>query len=468
MFAFALWDRRERRLALARDRLGIKPLYWLRRAKGVAFASELKALRALEGWTPALDPEALLAYLRLQYVPAPRTIYQGVSKLEPGTLLWVEEGLARPRRYWQLGAPGSGEWTTRAEALQRCEELLSDSVRRRLAADVPVGVFLSGGVDSSLVAALGQRVSPTPLRTFSIGFQSEADDEAPYARAVAEHLGCEHTELYMQSGDALALVERLGDLYDEPFADSSQLPTALLSQLTRSSVTVALAGDGGDELFAGYTRYRDCLELLAKVQRLPAPLRELARAARLRTRWAPDWGRGRGARRRLRRATLRDLREVYLHLTSLWEEPHELVEGAAASALACSPALRELPARPPADDPLAPLQRADLLGYLPDDLLTKVDRASMAASLEVRLPLLDHRLVELAWSLPSEWARRWEEPNKPLLRDLLARHVPRRLTDRPKRGFRVPVEDWLRGPLRSQCEHHFAPARLEQAGLRAG
>ncbi|MGE0706435.1 MAG: asparagine synthase (glutamine-hydrolyzing) [Planctomycetota bacterium] len=472
MFALALWDRERGALALARDRLGIKPLYWAKQGERVLFGSELRALRAAPGFSAELDPDALAAYLRRQYVPSPRTIYRDARAVAPGTILWLEPGQPpREERYWELPAPDhdalgrdapGSQGDGRQGGAAELAPLLRAAVRRRLRADVPLGAWLSGGVDSSLVAALAQEArreaGAAPLMTFSVGFDQADLDEAPWARAVAAHLGTEHHELRVTGAEALAAVERLPELCDQPFADSSLLPTALLSVATRRHATVALSGDGGDELFLGYPRYADALRLAERARDLPAPLRAAARALRR----LPSSARGPlvgrlpgGLARRARRAALGDLGEVYRHLVSLWERPDELVlEG-------------QEPREGPLFEPLQTaedLARADLLTYLPDDLLTKVDRASMAASLEVRVPLLDHTLVERALRLPPE-----QRQGKAPLRRLLAELVPRALWERPKGGFAVPLGPWLRGPLRPWAEALLAPERLaREEVLRPG
>lgn len=466
MFAFALWDRVERRLGLARDRVGIKPLYWRQREGLTLFGSELKALRAHPGWTPRLDRGSLAAYLRLQRVPAPRTIYEDVHQLAPGSWVWLDAKPARPRRYWRLELDPPREPSPDPAA--ELEALLRDSIRRRLVADVPVGAFLSGGIDSSAVVALAQEVHSQPLRTFTIGFQQASHDEAAFAREVATRLGTDHTEHTVSEAEVLALVDQLPELYDEPFADPSQLPTLLLSRLTRAQVTVALSGDGGDELFASYRRYRFVDELLRRWGKLPSPLRRLARVAnrleppRLRralSRLAPglSWR----AHIHLRRAGLVGEAETYRHLVSLWERPAELLPGVREPA---ADPLWSQDSASRARDPREWLTLLDLEGYLPDCILTKVDRASMSASLEVRVPLLDHRLVERVTRLPA--AQRFPPgADKELLRRILARRLPRELFERPKAGFGVPLGAWLRGPLRSWAEPRLDPLALRAAGL---
>ena len=427
MFAFALWDRQERTLTIVRDRLGVKPLYWSDANGFVTFASELKALHAHPAWTPAIDRGALSAFMRHNYVPAPFTIYQGVWKLEPGTYaVFKGDGDVSRRRYWDLRqVVRSGREATRVwsdETRSDLEVVMRDAIERRMIADVPLGALLSGGIDSSLVTALMQAQRATPVRTFSIGFADTEYDEAPHARAVARHLGTDHTELYVQPRDALDLIPQLTEWWDEPFADSSQVPTYLVCQLTRQHVKVVVSGDGGDELFCGYTRYAH----------------------------------GAG----LDPASDRDA--TYRQMLSHWPDPSALVLRSTErrgrlwddDAVAVAPNFVDR------------MQYLDTLTYLPDDILTKVDRASMTVGLEARVPLLDHRLIEFAWQLPLEVKLR-DGQGKWALRQILARYVPPALFERPKMGFGMPVDHWLRGPLRSWADALLEPARLDREGLLA-
>ena len=481
MFAFALWDRAERRLWLVRDRLGIKPLYWRADASGLMFASELKALRACDGWTPTLRPDALAGFMRHGYVPAPHTIYSEVWKLEPGCLLsWLpaEGTSAVPERYWDLDeviaqARGSAAAWTDAEAVDALDSVLRDAVRRRMAADVPLGAFLSGGIDSSTVVALMQDMSSRPVRTFSIGFDEAGYDEAIHARKVASHLGTHHTELYVDAGAAMDVIPAIPDMYDEPFADASQIPTFLVSRMTREHVTVSLSGDGGDELFAGYNRYLQAGHSLpAHLLRFPAPLRYLGAGAL--GLFSPSaWDRLLAPVTRIGRipqlgdklhkfaAILREGREsMYLHLVSHWHAPGELV----CNAREVNTRLWDdtVPRRYP--DDIERMQVLDTLTYLPDDILTKLDRASMAVSLEARVPLLDHRVVAFAWSLPRRFKLR-DGRTKWILRELLHRHVPSALVERPKMGFGIPLNVWLRGPLREWAEDLLEPDAMAADGI---
>jgi len=468
MFAIALWDRQERSLTLARDPLGIKPLYWGQVDGALVFASELKALRALPWCRPGIDCDALAGFLRYGYVPAPASIYQGIGKLPPGHLLTYRPGSApKIERFWSLeaaaqAAPHSLSDQDAADAL---EDLLSQVVREHMESDVPLGAFLSGGVDSSTVTALMQRVGGRAVRTFTIGYGEDGYDESAHARAVADHLGTVHTELRASPADALAVIPQLPDFYDEPFADSSQLPTYLVSRLTRQKVTVALSGDGGDEIFAGYNRH----VLAPRIERLlglPAPLRQ-AGAAALQAVSAQGWDHlltllPAGIRPRLIGNKLhklagmlsaKDQAEAYARLVRFW--PEGLVKGGSAGNHGLSDAVAGLVER---------MQLTDAATYLPDDILTKVDRATMAVSLEARVPFLDHRVVEWAWKLPRHQRLR-DGQGKWLLRQVLYRHVPRELIERPKMGFAVPIADWLRGPLRSWADDLLSPEAFAAHGL---
>lgn len=481
MFAFAFWDDASRRLTLARDRLGIKPMYWGRSGGVLFFGSQPKAFAAHPGWQPSVDREALTLFLRHGYVPAPRSIYQGIEKLQPGCLVEIEAG-APPRRrtYWDLRSVARAGQQRRhvrgdGDAVAALDELLRDAVRRRMVADVPLGAFLSGGIDSSTVLALMQAQAERPVRSFSIGFEDERLDEAPYARAVAAHLGTDHTEMVVSPERGLAVLPQLAEHYDEPFADHSQLPTLLLSMLARRDVTVALSGDGGDELFAGYQHHRQASVLgrlfgswppaargvaAGAVQLLsPAAWDALAKAVPTRLRPARTGTRAHRLGALLRCADDDAVRRVF---GSLWQTPEQLVPGVRepAGATADGSIRREIP------DLLDRMQFYDTEGYLPDDILAKVDRASMAVSLEVRVPLLDHRVVEFAWELPAAMRIR-RGRSKWLLRQVLAKYVPPALTERPKAGFEVPLGKWLRGELRHWAEPLLAEDRLRGGGYFA-
>ncbi len=475
MYAFALWDRQERRLHLVRDRLGIKPLYWGRQQGRFFFASELKALHAHPEWSPSLDRTALASYIRFAYVPAPRCIYSGVQKLAPGTCLTInQDGTTDIDCYWNLRtiareASAHPETLSAAEAVDAFGDLLTAAVRRQMLADVPVGAFLSGGVDSSTVVALMQQVSAAPVRSFSIGSTVDDFDEATHARRVAGHLGTEHTELYVAPDDALELIPKLPDVYDEPFADSSQLLTYLVSAMTRESVTVALSGDGGDEILAGYNRHVWAAGGYRRLARIPAGLRHAA-SGLLRampttgldrvTGWLPVPQFADKVQKFGGIVDIDDQAALYRRLVSQCDRPEHYLPGTEEPyGLAWDDSVAtdfpDFPAR---------MQFLDTATYLPDDILTKVDRASMAVSLEVRVPLLDHRVVEFAWRLPQSLKIRAGK-GKWLLRKLLARHVPPALTERPKQGFALPLAAWLRGPLRDWGESMLSEQRLRDTGL---
>ena len=487
MFALALWDRATRTLSLARDRMGEKPLYYGWSDGRLVFASELKALRKVPRFANPVDPGVLARYLRHNCVPAPWSIFTGVFKVAPATIVTIDSSgrAAAPAtppecdmptpdgikvsRYWSLDrviARGTDDLSPDA-AVDRLEAELRTVVARQMVADTPYGAFLSGGVDSSTVVALMAQASSRPIRTFTIGFGDLAYDEAPHGRAVAAHLGTDHHELHVTADEVLRVIPDLPAIYDEPFADSSQLPTVLLSRMTRASVTVALSGDGGDELFCGYNRYLVSRSMWDTLSRLPQPLRHAAaRAIRALppSRWDAIGRVGPRAVPMLGAKLAKiagmiggALGPADIHRTS----SEEWLDGIPLRA-----------AIPRGDDPW-PVLRAtpeeqmmqrDLTRYLPDDILTKVDRASMSASLEVRVPMLDHRIVELAWATPLSLKKR-DGHGKWLLRQVLYRHVPRALIERPKAGFAVPVGAWLRGDLRDWAEELLSPASLSDDGL---
>jgi asparagine synthase (glutamine-hydrolysing) len=478
MFAFAAWDRSSHTLTLARDRLGIKPLYWGRANGSLVFASELKALKTLPDWQGEIDRDALSAFLRYGYVPTPMSIYRGIRKLALGTLLECgEDGEVKPTAYWSLTEVAErGQASlldvSDAAAQEMLESLLVDAVRRRMVADVPLGMFLSGGIDSSTVAALMQAHSSQPIRTFSIGFREPAYDEAAHAKQVAAHLGTEHTELYVTPEEARAVIPKLQDIYNEPFADASQIPTFLVSEMTRRYVTVALSGDGGDEVFAGYNRYGQGLALAKMIRILPKPMRQAIASAM--TAVTPDmWDYfsrvvPRQMRPRLVGDKIHKLAGVlpedsvgfYRRLVTQWSEASYLVEGAAEpdESLYASNLRERFP------DDVSWMQYLDTLTYLPDDILTKVDRASMAVALEVRVPLLDHRVVELSWRLPHRFKLRGGA-GKWLLRQIAHKYVPKGLLERPKTGFGVPIDQWLRGPLKEWAGDLLSSSALNHVGL---
>jgi asparagine synthase (glutamine-hydrolysing) len=478
MFAFAAFDRSTRRLTLGRDRLGIKPLYWGHPDGSLVFASELKALAAFPGWRGDIDREALAAFLRYGYVPTPMSIYRGVHKLAPGTLLACgADGEVRITPYWSLAEVakrGQADLLDVSDgaAEEQVESLLADSVRRRMVADVPLGMFLSGGIDSSTIAALMQANSARPIRTFSIGFREKGYDEAADAKRVATHLGTEHTELYVTPAEARAVIPKLPQIYDEPFADPSEIPTYLLSEMTRCHVTVALSGDGGDEVFAGYNRYIQGLALAKASRRLPHAVRAGLAAAihsvppgawdRL-FRALPERVRPRLAGEKMHKLAAvlpKDRAGFYESLVAQGDGAETLVLGAEEARAK----LDDAGAPDAFADDIAWMQYRDTRRYLPDDILTKVDRASMAVSLEVRVPLLDHRLVELSWRLPLRFKVRGGT-GKWILRQIAYKYVPRNLLERPKMGFAVPVDEWLRGPLKDWAGDLLNPAVLREMGL---
>ncbi|MGJ4932306.1 asparagine synthase (glutamine-hydrolyzing) [Bradyrhizobium sp. HKCCYLS2038] len=487
MFAFGLWDAKTRNLTLARDRFGEKPLYYGWSGPHLVFGSELKALAATPGWAPVLDRRALTAFMRYSYVPAPATIWQGIRKLPPGALVSFADGAApgvmpAPSAYWSLRermlAGTDNRIADEGEAIDELGRRLATAIRRQCLSDVPVGAFLSGGVDSSTIVALMQAQSSQPIRTFTIGFSDGAFNEADDARRVAAHLGTDHTELYVDPQTAMQLIPRLPRIYDEPFADSSQIPTHLVSTLARQHVTVALSGDAGDELFGGYNRHIWGEQLNARFSRIPVPLKRmlaaslgalapepigaLARAlepvlpARLRVRRAGDQ-----ALKIARILNAASFDDMYRLLSSIDDRPETAVVlgGEDPSWARTEMASIERPL-----DPLDRMTLADGLSYLSDDILHKVDRAAMAVSLETRVPFLDHDVVEFAARVPPEMKVRAGR-GKWLVRQLLYRHVPAQLIDRPKTGFSIPLDAWLRGPLKPWAADLLAPDRLRAQGL---
>ncbi len=488
MFAFALWDRIERRLHLVRDRIGIKPVYWGWSRGALLFGSELTALRRHPSFTASLDRGAVASFLRFSYVPAPHAIFEGFRKLEPGCIRTFDLSAAPPGGegrlvpYWTLsGAASEGlahpfEGDER-EAVDELERRLTESVALRMIADVPLGAFLSGGIDSSLVVALMQAQATGRVRTFTIGFEEKEYDESPFARAIAARLGTEHTERVVTAGETFAAVPRIAALFDEPFADSSQVPTLLVSELARAHVTVSLSGDGGDELFAGYKRYTLFEDLRRSLGRLPrgarkslaavlgaVPVGAANRLFAFADPWLRRYGSGGAAGDKLRKVAdlleLPDEHALYLHLLSHWKDPERLVAGSAER-----PRLADRADRPAGfRDAVHPLMFDDTLAYLPDDVLVKVDRTSMSVGLEARVPILDHRVVEFAWRLPLSLKLRGGG-TKWALRQVLYRHLPKELVDRPKMGFGLPIDRWLRGPLKSWAEDLLSASRLGRDGL---
>jgi asparagine synthase (glutamine-hydrolysing) len=484
MFAIAVWDAHRRELLLVRDRLGKKPLYVYREPGLVTFGSELKALVAGPSFDRTIDRAALASYLRYLYVPAPRSIFERAIKVPAAHLLVISDPrlpLALPEPYWSLrGAATDGLSQpfdgSPSDAIDELDSHLADAVRRRMCADVPLGALLSGGIDSSTVVSFMQEASNRPVKTYTIGFSEQEFDEARHAARVAQHLGTDHTELMLTGDDACALVPRMPDIFDEPLADPSQLPTLLVSQLARREVTVALCGDGGDELFGGYNRYVYGTRVLSRLERVPSSIRRRVGAGIGRVS-SSTWNR----MHRLTAAVLpqvpaehfgervlklghvmnaESVGDMYRSLLSAWQSPQDVVadeppgvDQNEAILNGCEPA-----------DLLDRMMLADQLVYLPDDLLAKVDRASMAVSLEVRAPLLDHRIVEFSWRLPRALKLR-DGVGKWILRQVLYRRVPQALVERPKMGFSVPIDRWLRGPLKRWASELLAPEELARTGL---
>lgn len=499
MFAFAVLDGKEKTLTICRDRLGIKPLYYGWTGRTLIFASELKPFLANPSFSPGIDRAAVAAYVNSGYIPAPYSIYRNVWKLPQGTLLEFDltrqnppsdfspfavesatDGRTAPVRYWSaekaytrgLAAPFRGG---EDDAADRLEELLSDAVALRMVADVPVGAFLSGGIDSSLVVALMQKSSPRPIRTFTIGFDVEVYNEAPFAERVAAHVGTDHTTFMLNADKLLEVVPGLAVLYDEPFADSSQIPTYMVSKLLRENVTVALSGDGGDETFCGYERTFRTREIFDKLSPLPLGLRRAAarlmRLAgldfytalfRVMQRVLPSGMRSRSPGDALERLanvlTAKSPEDAYVNIMSLWRRTDEIVPDAHAPR---NPYLH-------AADMAGTFERRmmylDLTNYMVDDVLVKVDRASMGVGLEARVPLLDYRVVEFAFTLPQEMLVR-NGVGKRILRKVLSRHVPEEFFDRPKKGFAVPIDYWLRGPLGGWARDLLEPGKLRREGF---
>lgn len=497
MFALALWDRRERQLSLARDRMGEKPLYWGWAGSTLIFGSELKALRSHPGFPREICRAALAQYLRFSYVPAPRSIHRGIYKLEPGTVLEIKgaapsagpteplrpgdrHGSLAIRRYWSLsGVIEEGcntPFRDESEAITAVDRTVKAAVGRQMVADVSLGAFLSGGIDSSLIVALMQEQSSRPVKTFTIGFDNPAYNEAPHAAAVARHLGTNHSEMTVTDKDAQGIIPLLPDLYDEPFADSSQIPTFLLCRAARSHVSVALSGDAGDELFGGYNRYFWGPRIWQRLDQLPLFLRQMLGRG-IQTMPIPFWDGLTGMLARIggpdivrpgekahrlgsRLQHVRNLNDLYRSLVSEWNgadlirglevEPHSLLDDPLPNCLSNLPA--------------AQMMAQDMRTYLPDDILCKVDRAAMGVSLETRVPFLDPSVIALSAKLPAEMKIR-DNQGKWALRQILYHRVPRELIERPKAGFGIPVGEWLRGPLREWAEDLLAPERLSQDGL---
>ncbi|MCZ6804992.1 MAG: asparagine synthase (glutamine-hydrolyzing) [Proteobacteria bacterium] len=478
MFAFAIWDKHKRCLNLARDRLGIKPIYWGRIGGNYLFASELKAIKACPGWKPEIDRNALAAFMRYSYVPAPYTIYKGVNKLSPGSILTINQS-AEPvvSKYWDMATVARNGINERFdisdyEATIQVENSLNDAVKQRMISDVPLGALLSGGIDSTTVAALMQANSINPIKTFTIGFHARGYDEAKYAKVIANTLGTDHTELYVTHNEARNVIPLLSDIYDEPFADSSQIPTYLVSKLARNDVTVVLSGDGGDEVFAGYNRYLFGKKLIQGMNICPSLIKRMMGNLMLTLSpesWSsintilpdrlqfPQFG-----EKIYKLAELLSIKPemAYQSFVSKWNEPESLVTDSIESKSIVTQGENVVDI----DKVIERMQFLDTISYLPDDILTKVDRASMAVSLEARVPLLDHRVVELAWQLPMRF-KIFNGKGKWILRNILYKTVPKDLLERPKMGFGVPIGEWLRGPLLEWAETLLDEKKINEQGL---
>lgn len=478
MFAIAVWDKEAQVLSLVRDRMGEKPLYYGWVNGSFVFGSELKGLKAFPNFQKEIDRQALCLYLRHNYIPAPHSIYKGISKLLPGYILNISPKNSEPvlECYWSLesvihnGAANRFAGTPE-HAVNELEKTIKEALSRQMIADVPLGAFLSGGIDSSTVVALMQSQSSRPTKTFSIGFNVPGFNEAEFAKAVATHLGTEHTEMYVDSQDALNVIPLLPQLYDEPFSDSSQIPTFLVSKLARTHVTVALSGDAGDELFCGYNRYQVTNQTWKKLSQLPVGVRKgLSKAMRSVSpeTWAktmkylPIKNRFQNIGDKIHKAadvmSSHSSRELYKRLVSHHLNPADLVIGAMEPT---TPLDRDL--FQDLND-VEMMMALDMMTYLPDDILVKVDRAAMGVSLETRVPFLDHKVIELAWKLPLSLKLR-EGQSKWVLRQILYKYVPRELIERPKMGFGVPLDDWLRGPLKEWAESLLDSKRISQEGF---
>lgn len=473
MFAFGLWDKQEHRLHLARDRLGKKPLYWGFQEKTLFFGSQLKSFTPHPKWKPVINREVLRLYLKYGYVPEPYSIFQGMQKVKPGNIITINQNNKfEETTYWDLANVVKNSRThnnfKEQEWIIKVEELLKDSVSRRMLADVPLGAFLSGGIDSSLVVALMQANSSIPIKTFTIGFKENGYDEAVYAKKVAEHLKTDHHELYLTTKDAIDIIPSIPAWCDEPFADSSQIPTFLVSKMARSNVTVCLSGDGGDELFAGYNRYLLTEKVWKILDHIPLPLKKLMGVAinnispeslnklsYISKKIPPLLG------DKLHKFSKNCLLtntsdDFFMNLISCWSNPNQIL-----------PDIGDTNIWPPFPCSLSRLERMqyyDQLTYLPGDILTKVDRASMWASLEARTPFLDHRLLELSWKLPDKLKIR-QGKGKWILRQILQKYLPLSLFERPKMGFGVPIDQWLRGDLKDWAQALLTKDCLQDSSL---
>lgn len=486
MFAIALWDKKDKVLFLARDRVGEKPLYYGQVNGAFLFGSELKALKKYDSWGGDLDRNSLSLYLRHNYIPAPYTIYKGINKLKPGAFLTIHtdgsEFKVQESVYWSArdvveNGVSNTILSSEAELRDELESVIRTSIREKMISDVPLGAFLSGGYDSSLVVALMQQESSCPVKTFSIGFHEEGYNEAQHAKKVAEHLGTEHTELYVTPEQAINVIPKLPQIYDEPFSDSSQIPTYLVSKMTREHVTVALSGDAGDEIFGGYNRYLMTQKLWNKLNCIPGGIRGLA--ANIATGLRPaTWDHiintcypllpqkfhyqnpGDKIHKLAGLLSLQSPEALYLSLVSHWNVPEDIVIGGKEYETI----LTSQEKWPRTNNIIENMMYLDTVSYLPDDILVKVDRASMAVSLEARVPFLDHRVMEYAWKIPFDLKIN-NGNGKHILRQILYKYVPQNLVDRPKMGFGVPIDDWLRNSLRDWAEDLLSTERLKREAI---
>jgi asparagine synthase (glutamine-hydrolysing) len=477
MFAFALWDAKEGTLHLVRDRLGIKPLYWGIQGQTLFFGSQVKSFRPHPLWRTEINKDALPSYFRFGYIPDSASIYQDIYKLSPGCIATIKsKNQVSVKPYWTMKNARENvksQGLSSQEWVDQLDTLLKDAVNRCMVSDVPVGAFLSGGIDSSTVVALMQAQRSKPVETFSIGFQEEQYNEATHAAAVAKHLGTNHHELYLKPHEALDIVPTIPAWCDEPFADSSQLPTFLVSQLAQKHLKVCLSGDGGDEFFTGYSRYPLANKLWNRVSIFPRYIRKAA-ATGIRVLSPSQWDfigslvpskkshpyMGDKAHKLAALLSCPNRKALYLNLMSLWENPQELVPGSQERLSD----LWQQDTTPSDKSFIEEMQYIDSLTYLPDDILSKVDYASMAVGLECRVPLLDHRVVEFAWTVPLELKMKHPQ-GKWILREVLKRYVPESLIDRPKMGFGVPIDQWLRKDLRPWAEELLSEKRLAQDDL---
>jgi asparagine synthase (glutamine-hydrolysing) len=488
MFALALWDKKERVLQLARDRLGEKPLYYGWMGNVLLFGSELKSLRMHPAWKGEINPDTLALFIQHCYVPAPYSIYKNIYKVQQGTIATFDSKNILPSSqplkssYWpanELAESGIRKpfQGSESEAIENLEKLLQQSVKQQMIADVPLGACLSGGIDSSTIVAIMQQQSQTPVKTFTMGFSEEAYNEAQYAKEVAKHLGTDHTELYITPREAMEVIPKLSQIYDEPFSDSSQIPTYLISQLTRSKVTVSLSGDGGDELFGGYNRYFQGRTLWNYLKLIPDNLQEVLQSTITSIspltwdtlgKWfapvLPEKAKQPNFGNKLHKLAeilnSKDPDGMYLKLVSIWQESSSIVKNSKQSKTF----ILNSRTRPNIEDFTQRMMFLDAMTYLPDDILVKVDRASMAVSLETRVPFLDHKIVEFAWQTPLHMKIR-NGQGKWLLRQVLHKYIPQDMIERPKMGFGVPIDSWLRGPLKDWAENLLSENKLRNEGF---